>query len=63
MLLAARIRIARRRKKLSQIQLAKLLRTTQGSVSRWEIGVRKPEVVMLRRLATALGVTTDYLLE
>jgi transcriptional regulator with XRE-family HTH domain len=60
--LGDRIREARKALKLNQVDLAARLGTTQGVVSMWETGARKPTIKGLAALATALDVTTDWLL-
>jgi len=45
----------RKKKKMSQAQLAKKIRTTQGNVARIESGNQNLTVEMLSRVATALG--------
>ena len=56
------IRYHRKRLKLTQIQLAKLLDVTPQAVSRWENGTGLPDITMAVPLAQALGTTTDELL-
>jgi transcriptional regulator with XRE-family HTH domain len=60
--LGARIREARRTAGLTQRELAGLLDTVQHVVSGWETGARAPNVANLVSLASALDVTTDWLL-
>lgn len=57
-----RLKSARNLRGLSQTQLADEAKLPQSSVSHFEAGDRKPSFDNLRRLATALNVTTDYLL-
>ena len=61
-MLNQRIREIRIAKKLSQVDLAKLLGVTKQSVSNWENDNIQPSVEMLLKIADALNVTTDYLL-
>ena len=56
------IRYHRKRLKLTQIQLAKLLDVTPQAVSRWENGTGLPDITMAVPLARSLGTTTDELL-
>jgi transcriptional regulator with XRE-family HTH domain len=58
----ARLKRARDLRKLSQSELAERARIPASSISHFEAGARKPSFDSLRRLATALEVTTDYLL-
>ena len=52
----------RRKKLLSQAQLAKVLGVTPAAVSSWETKKSIPHAVMLKRLAGMYGVTVDDLL-
>jgi len=45
----------RKKKKMSQAQLAKKIRTTQSNVARIESGNQNLTIEMLNRVATALG--------
>lgn len=57
-----RLRSARDLRGLSQTQLATDAGLPPSSVSHFESGSRKPSFDNLKRLASALNVTTDYLL-
>lgn len=57
-----RLRAAREKRELSQTQIAELAKMPPSSISHFESGARKPSFDNLRRIATALDVTTDYLL-
>lgn len=54
------IRIARERKKLSQVELAKLIGVSNDTVSRWETGKRQPRLQDLNRLAEILEVSFSF---
>jgi transcriptional regulator with XRE-family HTH domain len=56
------IREARLRKDFSQLDLARRLGMTQGSVQFWESGLRRPQAHMILILSRVLGVTPGYLL-
>lgn len=56
-----RVRAARKRIGLEQEQLADLVGTDAGSISRWELGKGYPQARQLARLAKALGESIDYL--
>ena len=58
----ARLKTARELRKLSQGELAAKCGLPPSSVSHFEAGKRKPSFDNLRKLASALSVTTDYLL-
>jgi len=57
-------RIAEQRKKLglSQEELEEKLNISQKSISKYELGDRKPQYKVLVRMAEYFGVTVDYLL-
>lgn len=57
-----RLKAARTLRGLSQADLATEAGLPAASVSHFESGPRKPSFENLKRLATALKVTTDYLL-
>lgn len=58
-----RLRQLRRRRNLSQTELGKLVDTHYTHVGRYERGVSRPSAQTLMRLAEALGVSGDYLIE
>ena len=47
---------------MSQVELAQVANLPPSSIAHFEGGTRKPSFDNLRKLATALNVTTDYLL-
>lgn len=51
------------KKGYTQTQIAKKLGVVPSCVTQWESGVRKPDIVMLKRLAEVLECTADELLE
>ncbi len=51
----------RKEKNLSQCQLAKLLRTSQANLSRWEKGIIEPSVIECWKIADFFEVSIDYL--
>ena len=53
----------RKKKGYTQTQIAKMLGVVPSCVTQWESGVRKPDIVMLKRLAEVLECTADELLE
>lgn len=57
-----RLKSSRQLRDLSQTDLASKAGLPPSSVSHFESGTRKPSFENLKRLATALNVTTDYLL-
>jgi len=61
-LFAETLRKLRTDKGLSQAQLVKLLYVNHSTVARWENGTRLPDVAMMLRLASFLGVDINMLL-
>ena len=57
-----RLRAAREMRGWSQSELGARAGMPPSSIAHFEAGARKPSFDNLRRLATALAVTTDYLL-
>lgn len=53
----------RKKKRISQLKMALDLNVSQNTISRYETGVREPDLEMLVRLADYLHVSLDYLLE
>lgn len=60
---AARLRELRKQKNLSQTELGHLAGLHYTHIGRFERGASRPSGDTLMRLAEALGVTSDYLLE
>lgn len=59
-----RLRELRKQKKLSQMELAKIVGLHYTHIGRYERGVSaKPSADKLKRMADALDVTSDYLIE
>jgi len=60
---AARLRALRKQKGLSQTELGERVGVHYTHIGRYERGVSRPAADTLKRLADALGVSGDYLLE
>jgi len=60
--LGGRIRSARERLGISRESLAERLDLSYWALAKYEAGDRTPSPEVLAKLATELGVTTDYLL-
>ena len=56
------LREARRRKKLSQSELAAELHVTRETISYYENGKRNPDIPMLLALSEYFGVSVHYLI-
>lgn len=57
------IRLARLRRGLTQIQLARLLGVKQGTVGAWEIGYSFPRPASVVKLCKVLEIQVDDLLK
>lgn len=60
---AQRLRQLRKQRDLSQTELGKLVDLHYTHIGRYERGASRPSADAARRLAEALGVSTDYLME
>ena len=60
---AQRLRELRKQKNLSQTELGRLAELHYTHIGRFERGTSRPSGDTLKRLADALGVTSDYLLD
>lgn len=58
-----RLKQLRKQRKISQLQLALALNTSQNTISRYETGDREPGLTELIKLADYFNVSVDYLLE
>ncbi len=58
---AARLRLLRCRKGLTQSEVAKSLSLTVQAVSKWETGRNLPDISLLPDIADLYGVTIDEL--
>lgn len=58
---AEMLKTARKRKGITQVELAKLCHVSQGTIANWEAGTRTPDMETISMIATILNVTTDYL--
>ena len=63
MTLADRISELRRKKGISQEELAVQLGVSRQAVSKWESGQSNPETDKIVQMSEYFGVTTDYLLK
>jgi transcriptional regulator with XRE-family HTH domain len=62
MSVAKRIKNRRMKLGMTQTELARTAKLTPAAISQFESGSRKPSFDALSKLASALKVTTDYLL-
>ena len=63
MAIGERIKELRVQKKLTQTDLAKLVKLTYIQIGRYEANKSKPSADVLQRLAHALDTTTDFLMK
>lgn len=56
------LRKLRREKKLTQIELGKLLNVSNGTIAMWETDKRQPDITTLNKIAEYFGVSVDYLM-
>lgn len=49
----------RKKSKLTQMELAQKLKVKQNTISNWENGKAKPDIIMTTKLAEVFGVSTD----
>ena len=54
---------ARKRKRISQEELAASMNVSRQSVSKWESGQSIPDLEKIIQLSLLFGVSTDYLLK
>ena len=52
---------SRRRKSMTQAELATLLEVTPGTVSQWESGTTEPTLRSVKKIAKALGVSPGWI--
>ncbi len=60
--LADKILELRKKKGLSQEELAEVLNVSRQTISRWEVGTALPDAINLVQLSKVFEVSTDYLL-
>ncbi len=58
-----KVRKARRERGLTQEQLGNMININKSSISRYEKGIQLPELENIKKMAKALGVSHQYLLE
>lgn len=58
-----KIKLLRRKRKLTQLQLANELNVSAQAVSKWEKGLSAPDIETIIKISKIFDVTTDYLLK
>ena len=61
-MLSKTLKELRKRKDITQAELARILGITQQAVARWERNKSTPDIGTLEQLANYFNVSTDYLL-
>ena len=56
-----KIREFRKKKKLSQVDIAKIMEVKQNTISQWETGKRIPNVLQAMKLSEILGTSLESL--
>lgn len=59
--LPTNLKIARKNKKITQLDLSKVLNTTNTAISNYEIGYSEPTIDTLIKLSETLEVSIDFL--
>jgi len=59
--IARRLKGLRIENRLTQVDLAKMLRIDKSTIAKYETGDRMPDLAMLCRIADIFSVTLDYL--
>jgi transcriptional regulator with XRE-family HTH domain len=60
--LGQRLKLQRKRNKLTQKDVARILKINYTTISKWETNVYDPDTDSLRKLAELYGTTVDYLI-
>lgn len=61
--LSEKIQFQRKKKRITQEELAEIMEVSRQTVTKWEIGQSIPEIKKIIKLSELFGVTTDYLLK
>ncbi len=61
-IIGKRIKGKREKEDINQKKLAEKIGVSPSAINQFEKGEKKPSTVMLRKIALALGVSSDYLL-
>lgn len=57
-----RLKELRKKKKITQQDLAKKIGSSQTSINHWELGINEPSIDALIKLADIFDCTVDYLI-
>lgn len=61
-MIGTQLKDLRKKRALTQIQLAKALHVATGTIGNWEVDARDPDFPMLLKIADFFNVSVDYLL-
>ena len=62
-IIANNLVILRRKREMTQTELAEMLNYSDKAVSKWERGESVPDIAVLKSIADIFGVTVDYLIQ
>ena len=57
-----RLKASRKEVGLTQVELAKILKVSNGTIGMWETGKREPKLETMVHLSNTLNTSVDYLL-
>jgi transcriptional regulator with XRE-family HTH domain len=57
-----RLKVSRKEARLTQVELAKILKVSNGTIGMWETGKREPKFEAMVHLSKTLNKSVDYLL-
>jgi transcriptional regulator with XRE-family HTH domain len=57
-----RLKASRKEARLTQVELAKILKVSNGTIGMWETGKREPKFEAMVHLSKTLNKSVDYLL-
>ena len=57
-----RLKASRKEARLTQVELAKILKVSTGTIGMWETGKREPKFEAMVQLSKTLNKSVDYLL-
>lgn len=60
-MLSLQLKDIRKSKNISQVEMAKAINVTQGTIANWETGKRTPDLEMLKRIANYFDISLDEL--
>ena len=61
-MIGSKLKDLRKKHQITQLELAKILNVSNGTIGNWEIDSREPDYTMLLKIATHFNVSIDYLL-